>query len=63
VLLDQLLVLRHVEQQVDDAELLGNAQLAFGMGGRCAMAAASTAVAARVPVTERRSAGGEDFSW
>ena len=33
VLFDQLLLLRHVQQQVDDAELLGNAQLAFlGMG-------------------------------
>jgi hypothetical protein len=32
VLLDQLLVLGHVQQQVDDAELLGDAQLAFGVG-------------------------------
>jgi hypothetical protein len=31
VLLDQLLLLRHVEQQVDDAELLGNADLPFGV--------------------------------
>jgi hypothetical protein len=33
VLFDQLLVLRDVQQQVDDAELLGDAQLAFGLGG------------------------------
>ncbi len=33
VLLDQLLVLRHVEKQIDDAELLGDAQPAFfGLG-------------------------------
>ena len=37
VLLDQLQVLRDMQQQVDDAELLGNAQLAFGgtSRGRC----------------------------
>jgi len=37
VLLDQVLVTHHVEQQVDDAELLGDADLAFGLchgGGR-----------------------------
>ena len=32
VLLDQLLVTHHVEQQVDDAELLGDANLALGLG-------------------------------
>jgi hypothetical protein len=31
VLLDELLLLRHVEQQVDDAELLGDADLPFGV--------------------------------
>ncbi|MNY34193.1 hypothetical protein D3C86_1685150 [compost metagenome] len=31
VLLDQLLVTRHVQQQVDHAELLGNAQAALGV--------------------------------
>ncbi len=36
VLLDELLVLRHVEQQVDDAELLGDADLAFGVRSEAA---------------------------
>ena len=35
VFFNQLLILRHIEQQIDDAELLGNAQLPFlGMGLR-----------------------------
>jgi hypothetical protein len=46
VLLDQLLVLGHVQQQVDDAELLGDAQLALGMGRQ----------ARRRPVMESASA-------
>ena len=31
--LDQVLVTDHVEQQVNDAELFGDADLAFGLGG------------------------------
>lgn len=34
VLFDQVLVTHHVQQQVDDAELFGNTDLAFGLG-RC----------------------------
>ncbi len=37
--LDELLVARHVQQQIDDAELFGNADLAFSMRGHgCAEA-------------------------
>lgn len=36
VLLDQLLIAHHVEQQIDDTELLGNANFAFSLcAGRC----------------------------
>ena len=40
VLLDQLLILDHVQHQVTDAELLGDADLAFGLRGqRCCQCA------------------------
>ncbi|MNE49036.1 hypothetical protein D3C80_1435310 [compost metagenome] len=36
VLLDQVLIAHHVEQQVNNAELFGNADFPFGLGrGRC----------------------------
>jgi len=40
VFLDQVLIAHHVEQQVDNAELFGDTDLAFGMGhGGCDQAA------------------------
>lgn len=57
VFFDQVLVTHHVEQQVDDAELLGNANLSFGLGGRrCNKAAGQQADA-------QADRGGQARKW